>query len=197
MLSLRAFGAGAFRKGKLIMDPKGYEKKPWFPYVKNMYNQIEEDIMSVDAKGYEEKPWWPYVLDLQKKIEEGGGGGGDFSSATVTCDFTLPGATGWTEMPGASFANTTINIEDVSALEQGVRSDINPTTHTFKVILYKGKCVFYGVEVSGKMAQGLPKTYVLPEDDSQIETSGAIELDGYGYIITGDCALKAVLVQGS
>lgn len=177
------------------MDPKGYEKKPWFPYVKNMYAEIGESMMAVDAKGYEEKPWWPYVQDLQEKIDAGGGG--DFSSATVTCDFTLPGATGWVEMPGASFARTTINIEDVSAQEQGLISDINSTTHTFKVILYKGKCMFYGVEVSGKMAQGLPKTYVLPEDYSQIETSGAIELDGYGYIITGDCALKAVLVQGS
>lgn len=41
--------------------------------------------MSVDAKGYEEKPWWPYVLDLQEKIDAGGGGGSsDFSTATVT-----------------------------------------------------------------------------------------------------------------
>jgi len=31
--------------------------------------------MDVDAKGYEEKPWWPYVLDLQQKIDAGGGGG--------------------------------------------------------------------------------------------------------------------------
>ena len=57
------------------MDPKGYEKKPWFPYVKNMYDKIGEDMMSVDAKGYEEKPWWPYVLSLQEKIDAGGGGG--------------------------------------------------------------------------------------------------------------------------
>ena len=42
--------------------------------------------MDVDAKGYEEKPWWPYVLDLQQKIDAGGGGGGssDFSTAQVT-----------------------------------------------------------------------------------------------------------------
>lgn len=41
--------------------------------------------MSVDAKGYEEKPWWPYVLDLQEKIDAGGGGGSsDFSTVTVT-----------------------------------------------------------------------------------------------------------------
>ena len=56
------------------MDTKGFEKKPWFPYVKNMYDEIEGDMMSVDAKGYEEKPWWPYVLDLQEKIDAGGGG---------------------------------------------------------------------------------------------------------------------------
>lgn len=55
------------------MDPKGFEKKPWFPYLKNMYDEIEEDMMTVDAKGYEEKPWWPYVLDLQEKIDAGGG----------------------------------------------------------------------------------------------------------------------------
>lgn len=67
------------------MDPKGYEKKPWFPYLKNMYEEIGENMMAVDAKGYEEKPWWPYVLDLQEKIESGGGGGSsDFSTAEVT-----------------------------------------------------------------------------------------------------------------
>lgn len=69
------------------MDPKGYEKKPWFPYVKNMYDEIKGDMMEVDAKGYEEKPWWPYVLDLQQKIDEGGGGGSvpsDFYKAEVT-----------------------------------------------------------------------------------------------------------------
>lgn len=48
--------------------------------------------MSVDAKGYEEKPWWPYVLDLQQKIDAGGGGGGssDFTTATVTINVTYP-----------------------------------------------------------------------------------------------------------
>lgn len=67
------------------MDPKGFEKKPWFPYVKNMYDEIGGDMMEVDAKGYEEKPWWPYVLDLQEKIDEGGGGGSsDFSTVEVT-----------------------------------------------------------------------------------------------------------------
>lgn len=58
------------------MDTKGFEKKPWFPYLKNMYDEIGEDMIEVDAKGYEEKPWWPYVLDLQEKIDAGGGGGG-------------------------------------------------------------------------------------------------------------------------
>lgn len=48
--------------------------------------------MEVDAKGYEEKPWWPYVLDLQEKIDAGGGGGGgDFSKATVTFSSTQTG----------------------------------------------------------------------------------------------------------
>jgi len=40
-------------------------------------------MMDVDAKGYEEKPWWPYVLDLQQKIDASGGGGGDFTIAKV------------------------------------------------------------------------------------------------------------------
>lgn len=59
------------------MDPKGYETKPWWPYLKNMYDEVGGDMLDVDAKGYEEKPWWPYVLDLQEKIDEGGGGGSD------------------------------------------------------------------------------------------------------------------------
>lgn len=30
----------------------------------------------MNPKGYETKPWWPYVLDLQEKIDAGGGSGG-------------------------------------------------------------------------------------------------------------------------
>ena len=116
------------------MDPKGYEKKPWFPYVKNMYDEIGADMMDTDAKGYEEKPWWPYVLDLQKKIEEGGGGGGgDLSTATLTFNngFRLP-----------SKSLITARIESGEGPQAGVYSGLvlvqSGMTKTIEVPLYKG-----------------------------------------------------------
>lgn len=71
------------------MDPKGYEKKPWFPHLKNMYDEIGGDMMDVDAKGYEEKPWWPYVLDLQEKIDGGGGASGDNTELNAVIERTI------------------------------------------------------------------------------------------------------------
>ena len=126
------------------MDPKGYEKKPWFPYVKNMYDEIEGDMMEVDAKGYEEKPWWPYVLDLQEKIDTGGGGGGGSSDFSVA-EVTLVNSASETLMA----INAPLAFEE-NALGEGAPPASFPVmnssvesggTLTLKVILYKGNGV--------------------------------------------------------
>lgn len=51
----------------------------------------------MDPKGYETKPWWPYVQNLQEQIDAGGSGGGgvyelvlvmDTSTGDTTCNAT-------------------------------------------------------------------------------------------------------------
>lgn len=98
------------------MDTKGFEKKPWFPYLKNMYDKIEGNMMSVDAKGYEEKPWWPYVLDLQEKIDAGGGGGSSIitiaqkQSVTTATEEPFPEAIGSITLADGAVSTKTIDV---------------------------------------------------------------------------------------
>lgn len=75
--------------------------------------------MSVDAKGYEDKPWWPYVLDLQEKIDEGGGGGGGDSSTitiaqkqsvTTAVSQSLPVPMGKFTLADGAFVTKTIDV---------------------------------------------------------------------------------------
>jgi len=156
------------------MDTKGFEKKPWFPYVKNMYDEIEGDMMSVDAKGYEEKPWWPYVLDLQEKIDEGGGGGGgDLTIAKVTLigtnnildSMTIPFSQILHENAEMGTPNAVVSWSII--LHPGDRKP------DLEVPLFKGKYIIVGL--------GYKPTKI----------TGAAEYDEHNamLIITGDCEI--------
>lgn len=148
------------------MDTKGFEKKTWFPYLKNMYDEVGGNITEVDAKGYEEKPWWPYVLDLQEKIDAGGGGSSDFSIAHVTL----------IEIGGGrqSTAIETVLIEDNDNFIFGEARADNGETIIANVVLYKGRSILTFVSYGTVQ-----------------EITGDIEESGKGYIITGDCTIRA------
>ena len=157
------------------MDPKGFEQKPWFPYLKNMYDEIGGDMMDVDAKGYEEKPWWPYVLDLQQKIDASGGGGGDITIAKVTMSagrsapiygILVPLAQIIHENPEMGAPNTM--LVSVHTLKNG------STIPNAEVPLFRGKCIVSGLS------------------DKPTTITGAAEYNAEQQmlIITGDCTLE-------
>lgn len=103
---------------------------------------------------------------MNEAIAEGGGGGGDFSTATVT-----------------SINNTALNMsclipyviddpEEGFALSNG-EVYFESGTMTTTAILYKGMCTIY-----------------LPSEGKTIAISGNIESDGdVNYTITGDCTI--------
>lgn len=117
---------------------------------------------------YEIKPWMNEIEALRAEIEEGGGGGSsDFSIAHVTLIETGGGR--------QSTAIETVLIEDNDNFIFGEARADNGETIVANVVLYKGRSILTFVSYGTVQ-----------------EITGDIEESGNGYIITGDCTIRAI-----
>ena len=117
---------------------------------------------------YEIKPWMNEIEALRAEIEEGGGGGSsDFSIAHVTLIETGGGR--------QSTAIETVLIEDNDNFIFGEARADNGETIVANVVLYKVRSILTFVSYGTVQ-----------------EITGDIEESGNGYIITGDCTIRAI-----
>lgn len=118
---------------------------------------------------YEIKPWMNEIDALRAEIEEGGGSS-DFSIAHVTLIETGGGRQG-----RQSTAIETVLIEDNDNFIFGEARADNGETIVANVVLYKGRSILTFVSYGTVQ-----------------EITGDIEESGNGYIITGDCTIRAI-----
>lgn len=166
-----------------IKDPKGYELKPWWPYINNMMEggsglQLEE--LNVTANGV-------YTPDTGKAYNKvnvnvsGGGGSSDFSTAHLRFELRNPQATDNVALVGefGRYNYTGVFLHEPDEEEpyylRGLAEvKYNIPTVELDVLLYKNSASF------------------ALEDGTAVLTTGGVSVEDGRVTITSDGTLTVV-----